>query len=566
MDLYSVASKYVDRLLETTEDSSLRVLVLDKTAASLVALVTTQTTLLKHNIGLLARLDDPNRTPLRTMEAIVFSSTEEPSLDQLVNELDKPLYSQYKIHFNSTVSKPQLERLAEADQMEIVKLVEEMFFNYYVLNSNLFTTVNAKLPSLPSIGPSWDPPSLIASSQTLMSICLSLKVNPFIQVESNSKLATRLAQSLHYEMESNPQLFDQIKIESDTKPMVLILDRKNDPVTPLLFPWTYQSMIHELLTIDTESNMVDLSHINNVSNELQKVIMNSNEDEFYSKSMYLNFGDLSTKLKTYVEEYKMQTKTNSNIGSIKDMKFFLENYPQYKKLSLNLSKHMVLSSEIDKRINDLGIWARSELEQTMCSNNDQSHHQHDLNDLQELLFSQQPLSTHSQKIMLCLYALKYENNPASELSNLLTKINNNEVSNIVTKVLKMYGSKSRMAGIDGSIFNNTGSSKSNVGNWLSHLTGGNETENANVFMQCKPRLSVLLEKIRNGQLKGNNFTTIGDSKGIPRDIIIFFVGGVTYEEARIVEEFNRSNFGIKVAIGGTSIISSETFLQNVSMM
>lgn len=566
MDLYSVASKYIDRLLEGGDESSLRVLLLDKTAASLVALVTTQTTLLKHNIGLLARLDDPNRTALQTMEAIVFSSTEDPSLDSLVKELDKPLYSQYRIHFNSIVSKPQLERLAEADQMEVVKLVEEMFFNYYVLSSSLFTTVNAKLPSLPSIGPSWDPPSLISSSQTLMSMCLSLKINPFIQVESNSKLGLRLAQSLHYELESNPQLFDQVKIESDTKSMVFILDRKNDPVTPLLFPWTYQSMIHELLTIDTESNMVDLSHINNVSDELQKVIMNSNEDEFYSKSMYLNFGDLSTKLKSYVEEYKMQTKTNSNIGSIKDMKFFLENYPQYKKLSLNLSKHMVLSSEIDKRINELGIWSRSELEQTMCSNNDQSHHQRDLADLEELLFGPQSLSSHSQKIVLSLYALKYENNPASELSSLLNRVKNTEVSNIVTKLVKTYGSKSRISGPDGSIFNSTGTLKSNVGNWLSHLTGGNETENANIFMQCKPRLSILLDKIRTGQLKGNNFTMIGESRGIPRDIVVFFVGGVTYEEARIVEEFNKLGYGIKVTIGGTSIINSETFLENVSMM
>jgi vacuolar protein sorting-associated protein 45 len=30
---------------------------------------------------------------------------------------------------------------------------------------------------------------------------------------------------------------------------LLIFDRKEDPVTPLLNQWTYQAMIHELLTI-----------------------------------------------------------------------------------------------------------------------------------------------------------------------------------------------------------------------------------------------------------------------------------------------------------------------------
>ncbi|KAH3680033.1 hypothetical protein WICPIJ_008433, partial [Wickerhamomyces pijperi] len=48
-----------------------------------------------------------------------------------------------------------------------------------------------------------------------------------------------------------------------------------------------------------------------------------------------------------------KTKTSSNISSIKDMKFFLENYPEFKKTSINLSKHMLLSTEIDKKINQL---------------------------------------------------------------------------------------------------------------------------------------------------------------------------------------------------------------------
>ncbi len=45
--------------------------------------------------------------------------------------------------------------------------------------------------------------------------------------------------------------------------MVLILDRKDDPVTPLLLQWTYQAMVHELIGLDT--NRVDLSHIPGVS-------------------------------------------------------------------------------------------------------------------------------------------------------------------------------------------------------------------------------------------------------------------------------------------------------------
>ena len=37
---------------------------------------------------------------------------------------------------------------------------------------------------------------------------------------------------------------------SRSNPIVLILDRKDDPVTPLLTQWTYQAMIHELIGLN----------------------------------------------------------------------------------------------------------------------------------------------------------------------------------------------------------------------------------------------------------------------------------------------------------------------------
>jgi hypothetical protein len=42
------------------------------------------------------------------------------------------------------------------------------------------------------------------------------------------------------------QLFD---FGARSSPIVLILDRRDDPVTPLLTQWTYQAMIHELIGI-----------------------------------------------------------------------------------------------------------------------------------------------------------------------------------------------------------------------------------------------------------------------------------------------------------------------------
>jgi vacuolar protein sorting-associated protein 45 len=58
-----------------------------------------------------------------------------------------------------------------------------------------------------------------------------------------------------YEQESG--LFDFRRTENS--PLLLVIDRRDDPVTPLLNQWTYQAMVHELIEI--EDNKVDLRNI-----------------------------------------------------------------------------------------------------------------------------------------------------------------------------------------------------------------------------------------------------------------------------------------------------------------
>lgn len=50
-------------------------------------------------------------------------------------------------------------------------------------------------------------------------------------------------------------------------PLLLILDRRNDPVTPLLTQWTYQAMVHEVLGI--KNGRVSLANADGIRPELQ---------------------------------------------------------------------------------------------------------------------------------------------------------------------------------------------------------------------------------------------------------------------------------------------------------
>lgn len=52
------------------------------------------------------------------------------------------------------------------------------------------------------------------------------------------------------------------------------------------------------------------------------------------------------------------------------------------------------------------------------------------------------------------------------------------------------------------------------------------------------------------------------SRAPPREVIVFVVGGTTYEEAKAVAEWNDKNCGsTRVILGGSAVLNSREFLE-----
>lgn len=65
-------------------------------------------------------------------------------------------------------------------------------------------------------------------------------------------------------MKADPLLWS---FSSPTSTTLLILDRRDDPLTPLLTPWTYQAMVHQCLGID--KNTVNLKGVAGVAPDMK---------------------------------------------------------------------------------------------------------------------------------------------------------------------------------------------------------------------------------------------------------------------------------------------------------
>lgn len=88
----------------------------------------------------------------------------------------------------------------------------------------------------------------------------------------------------------------------------------------------------------------------------------------------------------------------------------------------------------------------------------------------------------------------------------------------------------------------------------------------NVYTQHSPRLEATLQNLIKAKLKEQQYPFIegcGTTKDKPQEIIVFMIGGATYEEAKIVAQVNAGFPGVRVVLGATTIHNSSTFLEEV---
>ena len=597
---------YVDRLV--TGDGrchGMKVLLLDGVTTQILSCVSSQSEILSREVYLVSRLDDPRCNPnlkqqnansnnngnnnenggdssnnnnggihslalqeeahVGHMKAVVFIRPTDNNIGLLVRELSRPRFAEYHIYFSGIVPQALLQLLCENDPNERVKQVQEFYADFLPINPDLLSLNCRNTLKMTS--------ALYARNvMGLQSMLLASKRQPsMIRYQKSSRVAKQLAQDITDNIKSDDIFHFRRGNGSGTNNnlLLLVVDRMDDPVTPLLSQWTYQAMVHELLGLN--NNRVILRGVPNVSKDLEEVVLSSapGHDSFFRKHRNSNFGELGEAIQKLLQEYQARSKEHSvsNLTSIEDMQHFMEKYPELRSESHTVSKHVAIMGELARLVEVCSLMDVSAFEQDLACADDQGGH------LKELMVK---LDSSSIKIpdklrLGMLYALRYENAthnaiPAVKEAMRRGGVPQNNIA-LIDAVLKYAGSKVRGPGLYGT---NQSSLSKMTKSFMTSVQGV-----SNVYSQHSPLLMDTIESAVKGKLRGEDYplvTKLGtgvavDNLPLPQEIMIFMVGGMTYEEATKVSEFNEANAGrIRVILGGSTVHNSTSFLEELKLI
>jgi len=590
MNVIAATRSYVDRIVSDPNNPGMKVLLLDNETTKTVATVYSQTQILERDVYLVERLEQTSRHEImKHLKAAVFVRPTYANLELLKKELASPKFAEYHLYFSNVVSQDFLNQLADADDSEVVRQVQEFYADYVAVNEDLFT-VNQR----GSLRLSTDDPGrgdmTDRNVSAVLSCLLSLKTQPSaIRYQATSRVARRVATEVHERAEADG-IF-QFKNRS-TGPLLLVLDRADDPVTPLLSQWTYQAMVHELLGLN--NNRVKIPSTDSAKKKknaqaknplhrgggtgaenddddddgeeepeeeeamkLEEVVLSCTQDAFFSEQRFANFGDLGTAVKTMLDDYQKETQMNEKISSIEDMQSFVARYPAFRSQSLNVSKHVALISELSRLVDVCALMDVSQLEQDIACHDDRSGQWRAVLDMVT-----DPRVKAPDKLRLAmLYVLRYEGSAnVDRLKNALEDagLGLDKVA-LLDAVIEYAGKRVRGPGLFGA----NKSIMSKMTKSLKNSLDGIE----NVYAQHNPLLSDVIDLAAKGKLKDQHYpalAAVASTAAKPTAVIAYVVGGATYEEATKVNEINASNSGFKVLLGGSYIHNSTSFLDDLA--
>mmetsp|Transcript_40702 Transcript_40702/g.91505 ORF Transcript_40702/g.91505 Transcript_40702/m.91505 type:complete len:318 (-) Transcript_40702:204-1157(-) len=292
-----------------------------------------------------------------------------------------------------------------------------------------------------------------------------------------------------------------------------------------------------------------------------EVTLSSRDDPFFNENKYQNFGDLGAAIRDLMQAFAREHRLRGDVKSIEDMRSFLDKYPAFRSESSRVSKHVTIASELSRLVETCSLFEISALEQDLACVQD---HPRQLKELNAMLAAPEVSPVDKLRLGL-LYALRYET--SADLGRLKDLMVHGGVPQaqvaLVDKILLYAGQAQRPPGL-------YGESKGIFGRIKKSLAGGVRGAE-NVYTRHVTLMARTLDLLLKGNLPEANHPSLGASSNrqaevkAPTRVVVWMLGGSTYEESAAVAQLNAAGLGVSVILGGSCVHNSSSFLRELAV-
>lgn len=225
--------------------------------------------------------------------------------------------------------------------------------------------------------------SELTMAKKLVTVCATLNEYPHIRYKETSGICSSLALIFKVQMDEfvtqNPAWWyhggpkKQTQAALRERGTLLLLDRSDDALSPLMHDFTYQSMVHDLLAMEG-----DRITVQNEAGKETDVLLDEKDSvwvELRGKHIAAVIETLSNRIREIMNSSTgsaLNSKPGGNEGtmSLSQMAAALKALPEYQEVLSKLSQHMHLSHECMDRFTAQSLLDLADWEQTLATGKD----------------------------------------------------------------------------------------------------------------------------------------------------------------------------------------------------
>lgn len=372
-----------------------KVLIVDEHSMRVISSTVGMYDIMERKVTLVESLEK-KRAPFPDMAAIYVLEPSSKSVRALVSDFSdasKPLYGNAVfLFFLGRLPDPLLNEIKQClPLVKRVKSLTEINIDFLAREERAFTFAMPRDTFSSIYLRQGHTPAELDIAQKLVTVCGTLNEYPHIRFKNDSAVCTSLATVFKLKMDEfvsqNPSWWyhgGPNKTQSAAmkeRGTLLLLDRSDDLLSPLMHDFTYQAMVHDLIPMEGDRVSVASGSAGESSSKdsTMKDVLLDEKDSVWVELRGKHIAAVIETLSNRIREI-MNSSTGSTLAGGKDtggtlslsqMAAALKALPEYQEVLSKLSQHMHLSHQCMDTFSSQKLLALAELEQTLATGKDE---------------------------------------------------------------------------------------------------------------------------------------------------------------------------------------------------